>query len=379
MNDGLREKDEIVMKLLHYFITEEKYNPIVLHGAKDEIWLENMDNNYKIVRIVSNYIHNDDQLEFDLFRTKRIAKNIKQKTFNINMDILSIFVDLGENVKLKDDDHISCVFLKTQEDLTKYQFLYDYFPEINKKLTFTEKGVDLFVKITEDINKKNKEEAKKTEEIFTPKKPIVTSIIIAINIIIFALGIVFFNHDNILNRFGLYGPFVRSGDYYRMITAIFLHLDFIHLFVNMYSLWNIGSQVESFFGKTKFLLIYLFSGLMGSLLSMLFNINTGSVGASGAIFGLIGAIAYFGYNYRVYFGNTILKQIMPTIVLNLMIGFMLTGIDNYAHIGGLIGGFLMAAILGLKHKNKKSDQINAVIISIILILFLVFMNFFYVK
>ena len=74
----LEKNDELVMKLLHFFITEQGYSPIVLHGAKTEIWLENLDENYQIVRIVSNYIHNDEQLNFDLFRTQKIVNKIKK-------------------------------------------------------------------------------------------------------------------------------------------------------------------------------------------------------------------------------------------------------------------------------------------------------------
>ena len=82
MTLDINTKDEMVMKLLHYFITEKNYNPVVLHGAQEEIWLENMDNDYKIVRIVSNYIHNNEQLDFDLFKTQKIVSNIKKKTLN---------------------------------------------------------------------------------------------------------------------------------------------------------------------------------------------------------------------------------------------------------------------------------------------------------
>ena len=79
INIDLDDKNMIVMKLLHYFITEKNYNPIILQGAENEIWLENMDEDYKIVRIVSNYIHNDEQFKFDVFKTKRIVKKIKKK------------------------------------------------------------------------------------------------------------------------------------------------------------------------------------------------------------------------------------------------------------------------------------------------------------
>ena len=80
MNITLNKNDEIVMKLLHYFITECGYNPVILHGAKDEIWLENSEADYKIIRIVSNYIHNNVQLDFDMFRTKQILKKYIVKT-----------------------------------------------------------------------------------------------------------------------------------------------------------------------------------------------------------------------------------------------------------------------------------------------------------
>ena len=71
--------DELVMKLLHYFITEKNYTPVVVYGVKNEIWLENMDEDYKIIRIVSNYILNNEQLNVDIFRTKRVIKSIKKK------------------------------------------------------------------------------------------------------------------------------------------------------------------------------------------------------------------------------------------------------------------------------------------------------------
>ena len=98
--DEATQRNELIMKLLHYFITEKNYNPIILQGAENEIWLENMEGDYKIVRLVSGHIHNDEQLSFDLFKTKRVVRKIKKKTFSLHMNVLSIFTDLGENVEL---------------------------------------------------------------------------------------------------------------------------------------------------------------------------------------------------------------------------------------------------------------------------------------
>ena len=79
----MNEKNTLAMKLLHYFITEKGYTPIILQGAEDEIWLENLDEDYKIVRIVIRYIHNDEQYKFDVFKTNRILKKIKKKNIII--------------------------------------------------------------------------------------------------------------------------------------------------------------------------------------------------------------------------------------------------------------------------------------------------------
>ena len=99
-----------------------------------------------------------------------------------------------------------------------------------------------------------------------------------------------------------------------------------------------------------------------------------SVGASGAIFGLLGALLYFGYHYRVYLGTVVKSQIIPLIVLNLIIGLM-PGIDNWAHIGGLIGGVFATMFVGIKYKSTKFEMINGGVLYLIFIGFLLFMTF----
>ena len=173
----------------------------------------------------------------------------------------------------------------------------------------------------------------------------------------------------------MYTPYIKEGEFYRLFTCIFLHAGILHLICNMYSLYVIGPQIESFFGKWKFSFIYLLSGICGSLLSMTFNINYISVGASGAIFGLLGSMLYFGYHYRTYLGNVVKSQIIPIIILNLIIGFSVSGIDNFGHIGGLIGGVLASMIVGVPDKENKIDRTNGIIITVIYIAFLCYLTF----
>ena len=376
MNEVIDEKNLIVMKLLHYFITEQNYNPIILQGAENEIWLENMDSDYKIVRIVSNHIHNDEQFKFDMFKTKHVLKKIRKKTLTFNMNVLTIFTDISDFLQLENSKNYDFVYISEEKDIKKYDFVTERFPDISSKLKFTEKGMELFMKITSDINKKNKKDQIEAEDVFKPKKPIVTTILIVLNILIFLIMMFVDKQNVILSMFCTYGPsIVVNGEFYRLITAVFLHGSIFHLLFNCYSLYVIGSQIESYMGKIKYLVIYIFSALCGSLLSILLNKGSASIGASGAIFGLLGSILYFGYHYRVYLGTVIKSQIIPLIMLNLLVGFMNSGIDNFAHIGGLIGGILITSAVGVKYKSSKSEIINGIILSLIFVIFMIVLAF----
>lgn len=376
VNIELDDKNVIVMKLLHYFITEKNYNPIILQGAENEIWLENMDEDYKIVRIVSNYIHNDEQFRFDMFKTKRIVKKIQKKTFSLHVNTLSFFLDLGDNVNLSSSKDLENVNVQDEEDITSSDVVKDYYPDLSKKLVFNEDGVQLFMKISDDISKHNKVDAEHIESVFKMKYPIVTYLLIALNVILYVIPVLTNSYDTIINNFCVYGPLIKAGQYYRIITGAFLHGGILHLAFNCYALYVIGSQLESYLGKVRYLIIYLFSAVTASLFSMIFNSNP-SIGASGAIFGLMGALVYFGYHYRVYLGNVLKSQIIPLILFNLLIGALSTGIDNFAHIGGLIGGILITSALGIKYKSSTSQMVNGWILSAIYLGFIIFMAFFY--
>ena len=377
MLERLDEKNEMIMKLLHYFITQKNYSPIILQGVNNEIWLENMDSQYRIIRIVSNHIHNEEQFEYDVFKAKHIVGKIKRKTFTFNMNVLTIFTDINEDLKLTNFKNYDFIYLDTEKDLKKYDFVTEAFPDITKKLKFSEDGVSLYLKITGEIHKKNVADQEEAEEIFKPKKPIITYILIALNVIIFLYMMIGDNYSKMIEAFSVYKPYiVQRGQIYRLLTGAFLHANIFHLLFNCYALYVIGSQTESFMGKAKYLFIYLFSAISGSLLSITLNQAGVSIGASGAIFGLMGSLLYFGYHHRVYLGNVITSQIIPLIVLNLIVGFASGGqIDNFAHIGGLIGGILFTMALGVKYKSSRSEMINGWLISLIFITFLVLISF----
>ena len=373
------KKDEMIMRLVHYFITEENYSPIVVNGVKDEIWLQNQEGPYKIIRINANYIHNKEQYEFDILKLRNVMRQVKRKTLSWSMNALNILLDVNEDVPLEENKNIASVALKNGA-LIKSKKVLDIFPDINHKMLLNEKGLDLMIDVTNDINKKTDRENKVYESIFRPKKIVVTNILIALNVIaffvVFALSGANLNVLNLLRYGALNSVLVQNGEFWRLITAGFLHGGIFHLIFNMYALYIIGTQIENFAGKWKFLAIYFCSMLTASLMSCVINPNSVSVGASGAIFGLLGALVYFGYHYRLYLGSVLRNQIIPLILFNLLLGFMVSGIDNAAHLGGLIGGLLISMALGVQKREGKQDRINGIITFAIYLLFLIYLVFF---
>ena len=369
---SMDKKDEIVMKLVHFLVTKENYTPIVVSGVRNEVWLENVEGPYKIIRINSNYIHNKEQFNFDIYKTNNVAKQIKKKTLSWKMNVLNIFLDLNDSVKLNSINYIDNIKVNDTQDLVHNETVVEAFPNIEKDIINADNDVDLIVNVTNDINSKTAKENRKYEEVFKPKKIVVTYALMAICTLIYILQIFF---PSLTALGAVNGTLVRNGQVYRLITSMFMHGSIWHLLCNMYSLYVIGCATENYFGKKKFLLIYLVSGIIGSMFSCIFNTGW-SLGASGAIFGLMGALCYFGYYYRLYMGRALYNEIIPVIVLNLALSLVVSNIDFYAHIGGLIGGVFITMGLGVKNKTDKQSSINGWITFAILFIFTLYMLLF---
>ena len=373
------EKELLSMKILHYFIMKQDYNPIIIKGIKDEMWIENKDNSFSLIRIVTKHIHNKEQFDYDMLKTKHIAKQIKRKTFDFSMNVLSIYIDNEYDGDLNEDKKYVNVSICDEDDFKENEYIKKSFKNIKRDFKYDKDNFELIAQITNDIGNKNLKETEKREKLMENKKPIVTYALLAVNVIIFVLMYILGkgsqDSQTLINFGANFVQYTKSGDFYRLLTCAFLHIGVFHLLLNMYSLSVVGTQIEYFYGKVKYVFIYLFSAIMASLFTVALSANnTLAAGASGAIFGLLGAMLYFGYHYRGYIGNALLYQILPVIAINLYIGFSMPNIDNAAHIGGLIGGYLMSMALGFD-KDSKSTKINGMIISIILTAFMIYLGF----
>lgn len=142
---------------------------------------------------------------------------------------------------------------------------------------------------------------------------------------------------------------IMHGEAWRLVSAVFVHGDGLHLLVNAFALVSLGRVCEAAFGPARFLWLFVWSGIAGFALSWAAG-NTLSVGASGGAFGLMGALVVFGWRYRhdlpTDIGRIFRRRILPWVVVNLVVGALLPFIDNLAHVGGLLCGVVMAMVLG---------------------------------
>jgi membrane associated rhomboid family serine protease len=145
----------------------------------------------------------------------------------------------------------------------------------------------------------------------------------------------------LFTKWRLFGPAVANGDWWRLITAAFLHASLIHIGFNMYFLWFAGAPVEAALGRGRFLLVYLVSGLAGSAGALVVDPTQPTVGASGAIFGVLGAALVMERQRNFVLGGSA----AGLIVINLILSFVLSNISYGGHIGGLIGGILCTLVL----------------------------------
>ncbi len=172
-------------------------------------------------------------------------------------------------------------------------------------------------------------------------RPILTYVLLALNIVIFIIDHYVLNGQ--LTRIGeKLTPAILAGEYWRFFTPMFLHVDEVHIGLNSMSLYVVGTQVERLYGLRRFAAIYFLCGVAGVLLSFALS-PVPSIGASGAIFGLVGALLPLLYRNRRVLPSTwrSIQNILWVIGLNLAFGILSGIVDNWGHIGGLIGGLVL--------------------------------------
>ena len=176
-----------------------------------------------------------------------------------------------------------------------------------------------------------------------------------------------------LDRLGMTGKYaLQQGRWWTLITAIYLHGGILHILFNMLWLRQLGETVGYLFGNSRMFLIFTIAGMIGFLLSDCFSINF-TVGASGSIFGLLGALIYYGRRRGGVFGAAVYRQVGSWALVLFIFGFLMPGVNNIAHLGGFLGGYLSAQFLSfqeLKPENNNHRSLALVATAVTLLCFL---------
>ena len=198
-------------------------------------------------------------------------------------------------------------------------------------------------------------EAPVTPAVYVPKKPVITSTIIGLNILVFlamllsGLPLVDPTAEQVLRWGANFGPLTESGQWWRLLTACFLHFGIIHIGFNMYVLYQAGFFTERLFGGVRYLTLYLMAGVGGNLIGLLLHPNVVAAGASGAIFGVYGGLLAYLLRYRGVINRQAAQAVSRSVFIflgyNLFFGLADRHTDLTAHIGGLVTGFLVGIVL----------------------------------
>ena len=195
-------------------------------------------------------------------------------------------------------------------------------------------------------------------------KPAVTYTLIGINVAIFALQFAV-GVNAVAGDWGMWPVGIAvGGEWWRLVTAAFLHGSFLHVAFNMYVLFALGPTLERILGHVRYLTLYLLAALGGGVASYVFSdIRTVSVGASGAIFGLMGALVVAGRRLRYD-----ITQVLILLGINVVIGFVSPGVDWRAHLGGLVTGAVVAAIMVFPEKRHRTAIQASGLVAVVLVL-----------
>lgn len=381
-------QDYTFWKLTHTLVLEKEYRVLQISPTNQEIWLESSVSELpKLIRILRYDLDWGNWMQRDMETTLQKVRNVSKRLGLKKMDVANIYVSTYPPVD--DWQHRLETPLQLRENRTQIDmktfllhadtgkedsygqlltnFLLDDFKDTQGPLIDFSEIEALKREVLQETQKRIKRE----RQIFQYGKPFFTYFFIATQVMMFLLleqrgGST--NIDTLLAFGAKENTLIKNGEWWRFFTPIILHIGIFHLLMNTLALYFLGSAVERIFGRTRFLMIYLFAGFSGSLGSFIFSSSI-SAGASGAIFGLFGALLFFGLTYPKLFFRTMGSNIITIIFINLAFGFIVPGIDNAGHIGGLIGGFLASGILSLPEKKLYKNSIFYLVLTIILTFF----------
>ncbi|OEH92900.1 rhomboid family intramembrane serine protease [Bacillus solimangrovi] len=365
------EQNLVYWNLVKELIATYEYQ-IVQIDQRGEVWLQSPESiNATLIRLRRQDIDWANWIKQDFDFTKKQIKQVKRSQFGSKGKALNVYVstyppvDSWEHM-VESEQKIDTILIDTEnrdEQVKKLFQLLDL-PLPSYKL-WIEGNDETVVTLRDDVYQLRETQNQQMRQVFSNGKPFMTYIFIAINIMMFGLLELAGGSENpaVLIQYGAkYNPSILDGEWWRLITPVFLHIGFLHLFMNTLALYYLGTAVERIYGSVRFTLIYLTAGFAGAVVSFALHAQL-SAGASGAIFGLFGSLLYFGVLRPQLFFRTMGMNVIVVLAINLVFGFVVPVVDNSAHIGGLVGGFLASAIVQMPQVRKVARSTLVLIVT----------------
>ncbi|WP_158735104.1 rhomboid family intramembrane serine protease [Alteribacillus sp. YIM 98480] len=367
--------NHLFWKFIYHLVIKEDLRIIDISPDNKQVWIEKEQNGKKAaIRIVKVEYDWMKDLEIDKEKAKRMLNKVKKIIPARKLTFFNIYVSTYPPVDLnsrltqhwENEKDMKSFFIASDSA----QSTVDQPGDVLKTMGFEqhwEDSRDLMEEehqyyaryFKKEVFRKQEKLEKKDKNLLLFGKPRFTYLLlVSILLVFFAVEQAGGSTDILtLIDFGAkYNPAIIEGEWWRFFSAMFLHIGFFHLFMNSLALFYLGGAVERMYGTVRFVIIYFIAGLFGSLASFAFNEQI-SAGASGAIFGCFGALLYFGFIHQKLFFRTMGMNVLIILAINLSFGFIVPAVDNGAHIGGLIGGFLASAFVHLPKHGWKFRQI----------------------
>lgn len=359
-----------MLDIVYFLVSQHHYEQVKLSPHDEDFWLYNRNHEkFTIIRLTTeSMLKYKDNKDIILTKARKVGD-----LFNQEVDLLNIhFTDEDVNLFFEPGYYQAQVNAKHVSPI-----LLEQYPKIQTALLPIGEDLQHEMKIRqmrfEEYNKRRFAKAMRQNQVKKEKfKFGLTHLIIAVNVLFFAIGLIISYKTNTsfssIFMGALYKPLVYGNhEWWRLITAGFVHGDYLHLLINMIALFQIGMLVEKVYGKKEMAFIY-FASLIASSLLVLANENPFYVtlGASGAIFGLMGAVIVYLFSSGLYKVPAIRRQIIMTLGVNLLISF-LPGISMYGHFGGLIGGALAALVVSKANSVKSAVTSSIISLSLVIV------------
>lgn len=365
------QQDYLFWKLIQKLIEQASYRLIHLSEDHREVWLQpDHIKDAQLIRIKRFDIDWSNWLGRDIEEVLSTFETVRKQTFKRSLNVTNIYVSSFKPVDewefhIKKEKHLGKTTLKsmliTRDELAqtlRQTEEYTGIPldELNGIVEDETLDYEMLHALKEKVITSVRKNIKQEQEIFEQGNPFFTKIFLTIQILLYVVLELFGGSTNTstLITFGAkVNELIYQGEWWRFVTPIFLHIGFLHLVMNSLALYYIGMAVEKMYGSVRFLFIYMFAGVTGTMMSFIFSPSI-SAGASGAIFGLFGALLLLGLLKPNLFFRTIGPNILIVLAINLSFGFVVPNVDNAGHIGGLIGGFLAALAVQLPKIYKRN-------------------------